>query len=334
MIKSTSCIFDGKKIQISDALSLRAERKGTSKKSLTFLCTECGQIVDPHVDGENSPAHFEHRERNADCSLSVPMKSRKKGKMDMQEEGIISTDELARRTAGGIGYIRTKSGTVKGLALRLDLNPNAPDIVVVGKGVIIESSARLFLESGVSVPTFVKRAANAWKFIGDYRAMEYKTDKATIRANHADRRIEDIAGILFLERTDEPKVVVRGGGFADANTRAEIEKAAIEAVTDSYEANGFVIDDRQRENIGYDLEATKGRITLKLEVKGTDSEQPRFFLTRNEMNCSSKDTAWRLVVVTQARKSPEIRIYTHDEMKNSFHLDELAWECTPIKSDS
>lgn len=327
MIKSTSCIFDGKEIQISDALSLREERKG-SRKKLSFYCTECERLVDPHIDGENSPAHFEHRERNADCSLSVPMKSKRRGVVEDIEQGIISTEELAKITAGGDKYIRTKKGVVKGLALRLDLNPEAPDIVIVGKGSIIESSAKLFLNSEVSVPTYVKRAVNAWKLIGNYRAVEYRTDKATIRANRGDRATENIAGILFLERTDEPKIVVRGGGFADARVRAEIEIAAIQAVTNSYEEKGYLVIDRQKENVGYDLEALKGKTKLKLEVKGTDSDQPRFFISRNEMKCSKTDAAWRLVVVTQARKSPILQAYTSDEMNSLFNLDVLAWECT------
>jgi len=36
-----------------------------------------------------------------------------------------------------------------------------------------------------------------------------------------------VAGILLLERTDETTVEVRGGGFADARTRKEVEQAAI-----------------------------------------------------------------------------------------------------------
>jgi hypothetical protein len=41
--------------------------------------------------------------------------------------GTITTAELAALTAGGDDYIRTKNNEVRGLALRLDVNPRAPD---------------------------------------------------------------------------------------------------------------------------------------------------------------------------------------------------------------
>lgn len=241
----------------------------------------------------------------------------------------ITTAELAIRTAGGDDYIRTKGGEVKGLALNPSLNHNAPNVVVVGKGPRIEARAKLFVESGLTVPTYMKRGTNAWELIGNYRASEYKTDSATIRNHRGDRPVDEIAGILFLERTDETTVDVRGGGFADSKTRKEIEQAAIKFVTAHYEAQDYKVESRESQNLGYDLLAVKASTTLYLEVKGTDGSSPRFFLTRNERKCAGQEADWRLVLVTSARTAPQLQTLTIQDVERLFSLDPLAWECTP-----
>jgi hypothetical protein len=244
-------------------------------------------------------------------------------------ESWITTAELARRTAGGDDYIRTKDNQVKGLALNPVLNEDAPKIVVVGKGPNIEARAKRFLDSGIAVPTYLKHDTNAWELVGNYRAIQYRTDGTTIRKHRGERPLDEVAGILFLERTDEATVDVHGGGFADPATRRAVELAAVEFVWTYFESQGYTIYDYQRDNLGYDLLAVKPDSTLKLEVKGTDGVAPRFFLTRNERRCAAQDADWRLVMVTNARTAPQLEILTIREVERIFNLDPLAWECTP-----
>lgn len=231
-------------------------------------------------------------------------------------------------TAGGDDYIRTKDGQVKGLALRLDLNEGAPEIIVVGKGPRIEQRAMRLLETPHGVPTYIKRGTNAWEYLGEYRATAYRTDRPTIEQYRSERLARDIAGILFLESVEAVSVTVRGGGFADPQTRREIELAAIRYVTQELEAQGFAVEDRQRENCGYDLLARREQEEFLYEVKGTDEIAPRFFISRNERNCSTLNKNWRLAVVTSARANPTLHVLTPVEMENRFTFECLAWECT------
>jgi len=241
---------------------------------------------------------------------------------------ILTTQQLAKATAGGDDYIRTLGNKVLGLALRLDLNPEAPEIIAFGDGPRIVSRAKLLLAAGVAVPAYVKRDVNAWEYLGDYRATAIRSDAQTIERYSANREGERIAGVLFLESAAEPKLQVIGGGYADAETRREIELAAIDAVTKELEHRGFEVHDRQRENRGYDLLAVSMHETLMVEVKGTDAPLPRFFLTRNEWNCAQAQRSWRLFVVCKARSTPELHEYTESQVKQSFVLEPLAWECT------
>jgi hypothetical protein len=328
--KAITCLAGDVEVSIEAALLSRSEAKAQRRSMPTFLCVECGEVVDPHSEGVGSPAHFEHRARNQHCSLSVPATGRTQKRSAVRPSSWITTAELAKRTAGSDDYIRTKGGEVKGLALNPRLNHDAPNIVVVGKGQRIEARAKLFLESGLTVPTYMKRGTNAWELIGTYRAIEYKTEVATIRKHRGSRPLDEVAGILFLERIDEVTVDVRGGGFADSKTRKAVEQAAIAFVTTQYESQLYKVESRESQNLGYDLWAFKPGSTLYLEVKGTDSPNPRFFLTRNERRFAAQEADWRLVMVTSARTSPQSQVLTMEEVRCTFNLDPLAWECTPL----
>ena len=240
---------------------------------------------------------------------------------------LISTKQLAQTLAGGDSYIRTKNGKVKGLALRLDKNPDAPDVIIVGKGPNIERNAKLFLSSGDAVPAYVKRRTNEWEFMGNYRATAYRCDSEVIKTYRHDRPLAEIAGILFLEDADNISVHILGGGFADPKTRKEVEHAAVEFVRTSLISQGYCVEDRQRENCGYDLLAVMSNQSLKIEVKGTDAPEPRFFITRNERSCAADDPYWRLAIVTSARDNPRMTILTGLEVESQFTFDPLAWEC-------
>lgn len=130
----------------------------------------------------------------------------------------------------------------------------------------------------------------------------------------------------------EPKVEVSGGGFPDPATRKEIETAAIAFVTSELIRRGFEVRDHQRENRGYDLLAVAPSGTLQIEVKGTDSQVPRFFLTRNEWRCSNEQASWRLFTVCSARSAPFLHEFTSEQMLQQFTLEPLYWEC--LRKDS
>ena len=106
---------------------------------------------------------------------------------------IITTRELAQLTAGGDDYIRTKRNVVKGLALRMDLNPDAPDAIVFGKGPRVEARAKLFLKSGAVVPAYVKRRVNEWEYLGQFRATAIRDDYRTIERHRGTRKPGTVA---------------------------------------------------------------------------------------------------------------------------------------------
>lgn len=240
----------------------------------------------------------------------------------------LSNKEVSQKLAGGDDFIRTKDGQVKGLAIRPDLNPEAPEIIVVGTGPRRERNVKLLLNSGDAVPAYIKRDTDKWKYLGNYRATAYRTDRKTIEAHRHKRPRKDIAGILSLDPTDRILIKVNGGGVSDPQTRKEVEASAIKFVKSSLVSQGYKIEDRQRENCGYDLLAVSYTQILKVEVKGTVASEQRFFITRNERT-SLADSKWRLALVTSARDNPKLTILTGKEIERQFAFDALAWECKP-----
>ena len=330
MVRAVTCIFGGAEMGVAEAIELRTTARKNRQAMPIFSCVECGMPVDAHKAGDGSPAHFEHVRRNSACSLGhiAPTRSGASTSRPQAKSTWITTAQLAAKLAGGDDYIRTKDGVVQGLAIRLDLNPQAPEVIVVGDGPRIRARAQLFMNSGRAVPTYVKRGTNAWEYLGEYRATAFRKDAQTIRRFSETRVVASVAGILFLECIDKVSVGVGGGGFGDPLTRKEVEEAAVRVVTAELNKKGFVVEDRQRENCGYDLLAISPKEILKVEVKGTDSEIPRFFITRNERASAAVDPEWRLAIVTAARRAPVIHFLTAPEAEKLFLFDALAWECT------
>ncbi|MGX9418164.1 protein NO VEIN domain-containing protein [Vibrio sp. WJH972] len=239
----------------------------------------------------------------------------------------VTTDELASILAGGDSYIRTKDNVVKGLAITTQKNPEAPEIIVVGKGPRIVRNAQLFLECQRHVPVYVKQATNQWEFMGNYKADNYLQDSATIEKYRRHRSAEDIDGILFLSTDFTEDVIVQPRTVIDNETKKKVELSAINTVISHFESKGYQVFDRQKDNCGYDLLAEKGNNVLKLEVKGTSSEKQRFFLSRNEQ-AKSVDPLWRLAIVTSALFSPHLEVLNTEEMESRFNFSAMCWECT------
>jgi hypothetical protein len=128
--------------------------------------------------------------------------------------------------------------------------------------------------------------------------------------------------------SDHPKLTAsnRKRTQPDQDTKERIEKAAIEYVWRHYEGNGYTVTDRQKDNCGYDLLATKEGSDAHLEVKGTASRKKRFYISRNERNNSIHQN-WRLALVIDVFGEAKMSLYTKKEMESFFQMDALSWEC-------
>lgn len=118
----------------------------------------------------------------------------------MQATNILTTKEVAERTAGGDSYVRTKEGKVMGLAITKKKNPKSPSIITVSKGPFIVKNAELLADTKTPVPVYLKLGTNQWLYKGKYRVSNYSLERVDIEEYHGSREIEEIHGILFLEK--------------------------------------------------------------------------------------------------------------------------------------
>ncbi|MEX0718548.1 MAG: DUF3883 domain-containing protein [Planctomycetaceae bacterium] len=96
----------------------------------------------------------------------------------------------------------------------------------------------------------------------------------------------------------------------DPFRRQQIERAAVEYVTRHFTAGGYVVDSKETDNVGWDLEATRGREMLRLEVKGLSASAICVELTPNEYaKMREHRDSWRLCVVTSALTHPALAIF-------------------------
>ncbi len=78
MAKATECKYKGRVIDVAEAKRLKEEASSRRQPYPTFLCLECGELVQPHKKGSTGQgAHFEHRRRDKSESKPIPKCSRR-----------------------------------------------------------------------------------------------------------------------------------------------------------------------------------------------------------------------------------------------------------------
>jgi hypothetical protein len=94
-------------------------------------------------------------------------------------------------------YARREIADVLGGGVQ-DFLPHT-DVVLPGKGPDIVRWANVFAGQQEFVPVFVKRATNAWQYVGDFKVVERSTNPEQIaRWEAVSGRGGEISMILFL----------------------------------------------------------------------------------------------------------------------------------------
>lgn len=119
-------------------------------------------------------------------------------------------------------------------------------------------------------------------------------------------------GIEAIDRgvtSSNPRLT--GAGFGRSDDNAIVEQAAMDVVTAHYEAFGYRVEDVSAQRMGWDISCWRDhRLERRVEVKGVTGPEPRVLLTKGELESASRDNGWELAVVTQARTTPQLRIFS------------------------
>lgn len=106
----------------------------------------------------------------------------------------------------------------------------------------------------------------------------------------------------------------------DVAAKKKVEEAAIKRTIEYYDNYGFTCERVDKENLGWDLEFTKGKVRILVEVKGLSQSYISVLLSRNEYEKmrDNKDQ-YRLAVVTNCLdQDPNINVFSYDSYKDSW----------------
>lgn len=110
----------------------------------------------------------------------------------------------------------------------------------------------------------------------------------------------------------------------DAHKRKLIEKVAVEKTIYYYEKLGYIVNSVERDNVGWDLEATNGGRKLRIEVKGLSHSELLIELTPNEYdNMKMHQHSYRISVVTDTlKKNPLLRVFSYSPESHNWEDDD------------
>lgn len=111
--------------------------------------------------------------------------------------------EIRSRLGGDlVSYLPSTQGRIVCGCLRLDTNPDAPNVILPGTGPAIEGKAITLCRQAGQIPVFIKRGTNTWEYVGHYRVRNCSADPHVIAqyARRAGR--SDVTSVIFLERVD------------------------------------------------------------------------------------------------------------------------------------
>ncbi len=95
-------------------------------------------------------------------------------------------------------YLLHRDGAVVAGCFTLELNPEAPLVVLAGKGPQLSGLADTFCKQKGTIPVCVKSGMGEWLCCGDYKLVRSSTDPAEIARHAVESRRPEIYKLLFL----------------------------------------------------------------------------------------------------------------------------------------
>lgn len=171
----------------------------------------------------------------------------------------------------------------------------------------------------------MRRLCPRWKWLNYPRAYAYVPPKeAKALLKRASQRTTPTAEVVAS---------ANGAGFGSPEQNRKVEKAAVKEVTNFYKQRGHTVRSREKDNLGYDLDVSKGSRVLHVEVKGASGTIPAFPITCGEVARAKSDNEFVLAVVTNALKPRlrKLKRYSAEEFLRRHALTPIAFMAKPKK---
>ena len=114
--------------------------------------------------------------------------------------------------------------------------------------------------------------------------------------------------------------------FGQPESNKKIERAAVNHVTKQLQSQGWHVISVEGEKCGFDLNCSRGKKQLHVEVKGVAGAPDRFILTANEMRTAESDRLFRLALVGRSLTSARtLESWTRRKLLRTFTLAPLQY---------
>ena len=119
----------------------------------------------------------------------------------------IGTDYTRRQIHEALGgsvqsYLPTAHGRVVCACLRTDINPQAPSVVLVGRGERIEHAGDILASQREPIPVFLKRISNAWTYRGLFHVRHSSQLPADIQPLAAAASRSTVTRVIHLQSAE------------------------------------------------------------------------------------------------------------------------------------
>lgn len=127
-------------------------------------------------------------------------------------------DEIHAQVGGNKqSYLPFRGQRIVAACLTLQLNPQAPNVVLCGTGTVIRRAGALLSTQAIPIPVFVKRASRQWIYYGLFGVSKSFTEGSEFEryVANSDRALRDVTRVVLLTPTRgevamDPTLVVSG----------------------------------------------------------------------------------------------------------------------------
>jgi hypothetical protein len=115
-------------------------------------------------------------------------------------------DQIHQRFGGSKqSYLPTKQGVVVAACLTQAMNPRAPEVILCGRGKLIERAGAQLAGQSAAIPVFLKRGVNRWEYRGTFAVSSALTSGAIFNdeISKTSRRASDISRVVLMRRVGD-----------------------------------------------------------------------------------------------------------------------------------
>ncbi|WP_417526951.1 protein NO VEIN domain-containing protein [Marinomonas shanghaiensis] len=139
---------------------------------------------------------------------------------------------------------------------------------------------------------------------------------------NSDIGVEFVKKVQALIKGKPNKSGIKRTRSTDPEHNAKVEKSAVDLVWQYYENLGYELSSVEKDNVGWDLEASQNKTKLKIEVKGLSGKTPNIELSPNEYTAFSENySVYRLAIVTNALTAPSLYICRYSQEKKHWQVE-------------